>query len=1011
MATAYNHTSFTEAYKKLNDQQRRAVDTIDGPVMVIAGPGTGKTQVLTLRIANILRSTDTAPESILAITFTNSGAIAMRERLRSYVGQQAYSVALYTFHGFAERLIRQYPEAYERIVGSSLISEYEQIQLLERIVLEADLSLLRPLKKPTHHIGAIRQEIGTLKQEYIEPDRLAELISEQEQQLTTIPQFHESGPHRGKITTTYSALEKQIEKQRELLHVYRLYQASLREQGRYDYADMIIETVHALERNEDMLRDLQETYQYVLADEHQDVNESQNRILELIMSYHDRPNLFVVGDEKQAIYRFQGASLENFLHFTDRFPTTTTITLTDNYRSGQSVLDRAHEVISVDDPALMELRVPLSAKAVSQSTVSLQSFSHPALEQHWLTTEVGRLYAAGTPASEVAVIVRTNDEVEAVAHELRRAQIPVAASAERDIHTHPIMSMTRALLEVVGSPEHESALVTVLHGAYWQVRVDDLVRVLTARSRRQPLAQLIRDEQSLQALDIADPESLLRVGRILDSLRHDCDMLAPHYAFERILNETGLLAYAHKYDPLESGRIIRRLYDEVQALVHSGDIKTVADIKRVFSLYQHYGLPLTVPYVVTSTQAVQVLTAHRAKGLEFGIVFVPNLSDTRWGGQRGRDAFKIPYSRLQRPDDVVDDDRRLLYVAMTRAKQRLYLSYSAVSASGKEQTASRLLAPVLEAGHVVDERQEDTTDETFAGTTSLAGDVRPPAITKEVLCALVQQTGLSPTAFNNYRTSPWNYLYRSLLRVPELPKPHMQYGTAIHSVLEYLVKQHTRQATGTVTDINRQLRIILDQFLMTDEEVVQYHKQGLAALDSYHEHVMSQLKGASRSDTELSLSAHMVTGIPALAELRLVGKLDRVDYAADGSIIRVVDYKTGKPASRNHILGTTKGSSGDYYTQLCFYALLLRLEGRHHDEIAYTISFVEPTASGRIKEEAFTIHAEEIDALEQELVRFVEEISSGTCLSAPCDPQVCEYCDLVAQLRRDETVHTTTQPS
>ena len=322
--------AFKKAYGALNTAQKEAVDTIEGPVLVIAGPGTGKTQILTLRIANILLSTDTAPENILALTFTESGARAMRERLRSFVGAVAYRVPIYTFHGFAGDLIRQYPDSYSNIIGGRPASELEKVELIETILDDSEFKLLRPLGNPAYYVRAILHTIATLKQEYLEPDKLGAIINEQEAVLASMPKLHEKGAHKGKVKGDYQKLEKTIAKNHELLAVYRRYQSLLREQNLYDFDDMMLESVHALNSNEDMLRDLQENYQYLLADEHQDVNASQNRILELLAAYHERPNIFVVGDEKQAIYRFQGASLENFLYFEDKFPNTTTIALTEN---------------------------------------------------------------------------------------------------------------------------------------------------------------------------------------------------------------------------------------------------------------------------------------------------------------------------------------------------------------------------------------------------------------------------------------------------------------------------------------------------------------------------------------------------------------------------------------------------------------------------------------------------------------------------------------------------------
>jgi DNA helicase-2/ATP-dependent DNA helicase PcrA len=288
---------FQDAYNRLNPAQREAVDTIEGPVMVIAGPGTGKTQILTLRIAHILRTTDVGPDAILALTFTEAGARAMRERLTTYIGQSAYRVSILTFHEFAGSLIKQYPDSYTRAVGGRPATDLEKVRILQNIIETEGMKDLRPHGNPSFYIKPIQSAIGEMKREYITPDTFAAIIENQEKELLVTPQFHEKGAHKGKVRSEYQKLEKGIGKNKELLFIYRAYDAILTEERLYDFDDMIFETVEALTMNEDMLRDLQERYHYILADEHQDVNGAQNRILELLASFHERPNLFVVGDE------------------------------------------------------------------------------------------------------------------------------------------------------------------------------------------------------------------------------------------------------------------------------------------------------------------------------------------------------------------------------------------------------------------------------------------------------------------------------------------------------------------------------------------------------------------------------------------------------------------------------------------------------------------------------------------------------------------------------------------
>jgi DNA helicase-2/ATP-dependent DNA helicase PcrA len=318
---------FDDYYAKLNTAQKLAVDTIEGPVMVVAGPGTGKTQILTLRIANILMQTQINPENILALTFTESGVLAMRKRLVQIIGTPGYRAQIHTFHSFCNDVIRQNPEDFENLISSESITEVEQIQILEEIVQTTKLALLKPFGDPLYYVKHLLSAISDLKKEGITPTKLKKAIDDQEKDFGKIEDlYHEKGAYgpkvrddgtvtKGAMKGKYQDLQKDIAKNKELLIVFEKYQQSLRDKKQYDFNDMLLEVIAAFESNPDLLLRQQEYFQYILVDEHQDTNAAQNKIVELLCSYYEEPNLFVVGDEKQAIYRFQGASLENFLYF------------------------------------------------------------------------------------------------------------------------------------------------------------------------------------------------------------------------------------------------------------------------------------------------------------------------------------------------------------------------------------------------------------------------------------------------------------------------------------------------------------------------------------------------------------------------------------------------------------------------------------------------------------------------------------------------------------------------
>lgn len=990
--------AFKEAYEKLSDTQKEAVDAIEGPVMVIAGPGTGKTQILTLRIANILRKTDTAPEDILALTFTESGTRAMRERLVSYIGAEAYRVPIHTFHGFAENLIRQYPDAYARVVGGRPINDIERFECIGTILGDNGVKALRPIGNPEFYIPSIIRAINEMKKEYITPDTFGEMIGAQEKTLAGIEKMHEKGAHKGKVRGEYQQYEKLLIRNKELLMVYRQYEAFLSEDHLYDFEDMIVETIHALEANEDMLRDLQETCQYVLADEHQDVNGSQNRILELLASYHDSPNLFVVGDEKQAIYRFQGASLENFLYFEDHFKDTKTIALTENYRSAQQILDAAHSLIKEDEGPLAELRIALTAKGeVKKPAVERREYVHQGIEDAGVCKGIKKLIEKGTSPEEIAVIVRTNREVEEMAVLLRGEGISVDASADGDILSHPITHAVRALVSAVTVPHDEVGLSHVLHGAYWNITPEDLVRIMSARRYDRPLIEIIGSDELLKELGVKDVVSVRKVSEVLEGARKCALTLPPHRVLAYLIKESGLLMSSSTLDPFEGTRVIRRLYDEVEDMVLRDPEATLADIHERLALRIAHNLPLNAPYIKSGEQSVSVLTAHKSKGLEFKHVFIPHLTDARWGKKYTREYFNIPITKtIQKEDlDETDDERRLLYVAMTRAKEGLYLSSAETGSEGKEYVPSRLFSYIDEELLPFFDTKEE--EKAFNSTGILSED-SSIAIDPLLLRTLLLERGLSATALNNYLKSPWDYFYRNVLRLPELQPLHMLYGTAMHDVLERMTGAHSREgALPSESEVKKLLDRSLGRLPISKEEFVALHEKGFEALVIYREHLAAMLPKETKE--EFTVRATWKTGEKDIPEILLTGKLDRLDLDAEGRVVRVTDYKTGKPKTPGYIEGTTKDSDGGYKRQLVFYALLLSLlEDERYACKEGAISFVEPDKNGQIKEFLYIITDEEIESLKRKIIRVAREITHGAFLNAPCDPNKSEYCTYVHSL-------------
>src|SRR3989344_2326114 len=445
------NTIFDKLYTELNKEQQSAVDAIEGPVMVIAGPGTGKTQILTLRVANILKETQVEPENILALTFTESGVAAMRKRLVEIIGSPAYRVAIATFHGFANDIIQHHPEFFPRIIGAEASTEMEQIDAMRDVIDTAPVKILKPFGDRYHYVKPARSGIKDLKKEGLSPEDFSEIIQKEKKDFEAIDDlYYDKGAHKGKMKGKYQEMRDDIERNAELAVLYARYQQELAKRRRYDYEDMLTELRNALITNEGLLLMLQEKYQYFLIDEHQDTNTAQNKILELLASFHDNPNVFIVGDEKQAIYRFQGASLENFNYFKKIYPSAKLISLTENYRSTQMILDAAGADLKAQ-------------QAYPDKPISVASYSTPDVERYAVAAHINDAIKHGTLPHEIAVFYRENREAFPLARMLGKLGIPYVIESDLDILEDQTIRKLLLLLEVVNEFGNDEKLARMLH--------------------------------------------------------------------------------------------------------------------------------------------------------------------------------------------------------------------------------------------------------------------------------------------------------------------------------------------------------------------------------------------------------------------------------------------------------------------------------------------------------------------------------------------------------------------
>ncbi len=1045
---------FAELYKKLNKEQKLAVDSIEGPVMVVAGPGTGKTTILTLRIANILKRTDIPADAILALTFTESGAHSMRRKLLNIIGAEAYKVNICTFHGFCNDIISLYPEEFPEIMGAKPASDIDQVSLMRRIFDEENLPSIKTFNSPYHYLKPVLRHIRDLKRDDIDPAEYAEFVKKEEKNFELIPDlYHEKGAHKGEMKGKYITLKKKIGRDKDLLAVYRAYEKKLRKNKLYDYEDMIVETVRALGKKKEFLLELQEKYQYILADEHQDANLSQNKLLELLANFHESPNLFIVGDEKQAIYRFQGASIGNFLYFKKLYPQALVINLSENYRSNQAILDASHSLIEkgVHAPGFLPVRL-LGKTAYKAAKIRMMDFENSEEERKFIMEDIGRKIKEGALPGEIAVLFRRNREALSLRRLFEKTSIPFAVFAETNILESLYARKLRALFEVIADLSKEHLLAEALFIDFLGLSNLDVYKILETRfGEKFRLMDILKSDRKLKEAGVELPEKFLYFAEKLILWNRMAKNRGLAEVFEAVVRESGLLPFVLNENG--SAKIMEEItsfFDEAKRMEESARGASLSDFLEHLRVMEEHEIPIGKKEEDIGAEAVKLMTAHKSKGLEFDYVYIMGANNGVWGNNRGKHEFSLPQNLVSSdfaPGEL-DDERRLFYVALTRARKEVIATYHLKNDDGRGLLPSPFLEEIsdehkecvsgdsnspfpptpparrlaLHTGAVHSFALDDSSrkslaklqvfashppraggkeDKTllFAPPRSFGVDLRD----KKYLSHLFLEQGLNVSALNSYLECPWKYFFNNLIRLPSAKDKWLLYGTAIHSALKIFFDRYREEKDLSKKDFIFAFENSLKRLPVSSKDFAEALKKGEKALSGYY--------GAYKNSwPRNSLTEYKISGIllpiekgKEIINLPLRGNLDKIEILS-GSEVNVVDYKTGRQKTRNEIEGKTKSSDGNYKRQLVFYKLLL--DGHGHCNacpkgnkngfkmVSAEIDFLEPDEKGRYRKEKFIISDDEVSELKQTIQKTALEILDFSFWDKTCGEKDCEWCKL-----------------
>ncbi len=999
--------AFEAAYNALNKEQQKAVKTIDGPVMLVAGPGTGKTQTLALRIANIIRKTDTSASSILALTYTESGARAMKSRLTDMIGSEAYYANISTFHAFCQGVIKDNPDVFTLNPASEPLSDLEKLKLIRGLIDTSNLTVLRPTGAPYHYASAILSAISDLKREGVDPDEFESLLIAEDL-------FLKSDDVSELKKTEITKRQRNLAKNKELNILFRKYQATLKLEGSFDFEDMIMGVVDAFKQNEELLLSCQEKYLYILVDEYQDTNSAQNELMLLLAKYWgEQANVFVTGDPDQSIMRFQGASIENQLSFVKAYPNATVITLKQNYRSTQNILDVADSLIVHNNLRISNVVPGIDPHLIAvgkrrASPAYLAELSSSTAEIIYIAEDIKQKIKAGIAPSDIAVIYHKNFESGAIADTLSKYGIDYMVQGGANILSDPtirnFIKILKVIYEMRKSAEDED-LFTILHYDIFGIDPLDVLKIARAAGdARHTLFDVLGDPDSLTALDLASRQQIdetftkLKNWQSLDANKTFVEF------FEEVLNKSLYLNWIldegeHFQNQVKGAHHrlakINTLFDEVKRMNRSDHNLDLKGFIENLEIMEDNYIRIEESNYGVSRDAITLTTAHKSKGLEWEHVYIYKAIDGNWGNNKKAELITLPDTLLQnvKPSDKEknEDERRLFYVAMTRAKSNLTVTRAKTYSSyGKAQGASptmfieeldpKLLAPV-DVAHV--EEMAHKHIETMLGS-QVTRDT--PDSERAYLQDIVDNFKLAATSLNSYLFCAYKFKLDKLLKVPHAKKSHLTFGTAIHRALEkFYLKFKDDGVVPSLDYLLTEFRSSLTSSIITKADIDVYLKKGSDVLTAYFN--LNQTHFSLPIATEKNLRAH-------LGDIELTGKLDRLEWSDQVSkLVRVVDYKTGKPKTMGQIEGTTQDSDGELARQLEFYKLLIDSDPSLNYKFGEgMLDFVEePELKSKSGERRFQVSKEQIDSLKKTIFATMSSIRS---LSFPrtTDLKKCEKC-------------------
>ena len=1029
----YNE-KFQQALAQLNPEQLAAVNQMDGPVLVIAGPGTGKTQILAARIGKILLETDANAHEILCLTYTDAGAVAMRKRLFEFIGPDAYRVNIYTFHAFCNEIIQENLDYFGKL-NLEALSDLESAMLFRELVDEFpnDHLLKRFTGEIYYDAPRLKDLFSTMKKEDWNEELINTAVNEYLEDLHLRDGFFYKRANSTKGIKAGDPNQREIDKAHDTMKKllaavseYRNFDKKMKERGRYDYDDMILWVLKAFRENEELLRRYQERYQYILVDGFQDTSGSQNELLKFILNYWDIPNVFVVGDDDQSIFKFQGANMKNILDFAnDYVGSLHTVILKQNYRSNQQILDISKALINNNRERLttqlaLDKNLQAAHPRFNHLAVApvINEYENPDQELVDVAMQIKHLLEKGTQPGEIAVIYRNHSQVEDLVQFMDTQNIAVNTRRKIDIFTLPfgekIINIMRYLAMEMDSPySGDELLFEILHYDFFDIPAIEIAKASVAvaqenfttsrngvpkTSMRRYISQMKTPVQP-GLFDVAEDRRMKFLINDIDELLKYSVSNTLQQLFQQVIAKMGILKYIMQ-QPNKGWymQVLTNFFDFLKDESRKNPEIKLADLIAIIQLMKENKIRLELNQVIFSESGINFLTAHGSKGLEFEHVFLIGANKKIWDSKGRNYGFSYPDTLTQAPDDEIaqrEEARRLFYVALTRAKQCLSISFAGRDKNGKDQEASQFVGEILADTHLklqYPKVAEEAMLEFMAIQFTEKDQPKIELLDKNYIDQLLQNYTLSVTHLSNYLDCPLRFYFQCLIRVPSGKSPSATFGQAVHWALNKAFKylKDDGNEFPLTDDFMKEFRWYMyrnrDSF--TKEEFKLRLDYGEKILPDYYNqniHVWNKV-----AVTERSIKNVEVEGVP------VKGNLDKVEFV--GKHATVVDYKTGKlKYAKDKFLRPTdeEPNGGDYWRQAVFYKILIDNDQSIDWEVVSTLfEFVEPVDEGEYHKENIRITPEDTEAVTDQIKTVYQKIMAHD-FNTGCGKKECDWCHFV----------------